>query len=711
MDQPVENAASGNRTSTGGGAGNEIDLRRYWSAFRKYSGTFLILTVLVFALVLGASFVLPARYTAVSQLLIDARMQAAVDVRSPTQPATPNKPADPTAIDSEVEVIRSRALAEKVAAKLGLDKGLQTDSVEYGNVIGKLMSGLKVQRSGLTSLINIQYTAASPNMAAKYANTYAETYVEQTATQKGLATGKAGDVLSSRLAELRAEAERTDTQLQQYKVTHNLLSADGASLTEQEIIQLNLELARNRNAESEAVARYNTARAQVAKGGKGEDVAAALSSDTVELLRGQRGQVARTLADLSARYGPRHPQVLQQQQQLAAIDLQISEEVSRIMSNLQAQVSIARQKTQSSEANVAASRARLAANGQAGVGLAELQRNADAAKAIYESFLTRYKETEGQRGMEQSDARVLAPAIAPDKASFPNRPLMGALGLVLGISVGAGGVVLRHLLDAGLSTAEQVESFLGVRFLGSVPLIAKSAAPRNEVSRFVIDKPISAYSDSLRNLRASIGFSRPGVDVHVIAVTSALPGEGKTSTTIGLARSTALSGSSCVLVDCDVRRASSGRALGLTSEVGLIEYLRGDATLEQVLQKDPLTDAYFLPIAKPRPDADDLVSSPAMRKLLVELRQRFQFVYLDTAPVLAVADTRVLSTMADVTVVLTLWRGTPRKATEAALTQLDTVGSYIAGVALTQVNLAEQAKSGYGDASYYYEHYRQYYQD
>jgi capsular exopolysaccharide synthesis family protein len=711
MDRPVENVATANRALSPGEGSKELDLRRYWSAFRKYSGTFIVLFLLFLALVVGASFVLPPRYTATAQVVIDTRMQAAVDVRTGTPSPTQTRPADPTAIDSEVEVLRSRALAEQVAAKLGLDKGANKDSVEYANLVANLMAGLKVQRSGLTSLINVQYTAPSPNVAARYANTFAEVYIDQTATEKGLATGKAGDVLSGRLAELRAEAEKTDAALQQYKISHGLLSADGASLTEQEIIQLNLDLARNRNAEAEAVARLNAARAQLASGGKGEDVAAALSSDTIENLRNQRSQVARQLADLSTRYGPKHPSVLQQQQQLQVVDKQIAEEVERIMSNLQAQVQIARDRTRSSEASVAASRQRLAANGQASVGLNELQRNADAAKAIYESFLTRYKETEGAKGLEQSDARILAPALPPDHASFPNRPLMAALGVVLGLSVGAGGVVLRNLLDAGLSTAEQVESFLGVRFLGTVPLIDKKAAARSEVSRFVIEKPISAYSDSLRNLRASIGFSRPGTDVRVIALTSALPAEGKTSTAIGLARSTALSGASCVLIDCDVRRASSGRALGLTSDLGLVEFLRGEATLEQVLQKDPLTDAYFLPIAKPRPDADDLVSSQTMRNLIADLRKRFQYIYLDTAPVLAVADTRMLSTMADVTVVLVHWRTTPRKATEAALGQLDHVGSYIAGVALTQVDLAEQAKSGYGDASYYYEHYRQYYQD
>lgn len=712
MDQPVENAASVNKGARASGASRELDLRRYWSAFRKYLGTFIVLTVVVLALVVGASFLLPARYTASSQVLIDPRMQSAVDVRfQGTQPSAQTRPLDPTAVDSEVEVLRSRALAEKVASKLGLDKGLQRDSIAYSNAITKLMGGLKVQRSGLTSVINVQYTAGTPNIAAEYATLFAQTYVEQTASQKGLATDKAGDALSKRLAELRTEAERTDTLLQQYKIANNLLSADGSSLTEQEIVQLNLDVARNRDAQSEAEARYAAAKSQVARGGKGEDVAAALSSETIRALREQRSTAGRTLADLSTRYGPKHPLVLQQQQQLQAIDKQIAEEVQRIMSSLEAQVSVARQKTASSVSNLNEARARLAASGRAGVGLADLQRNADAAKQIYQSFLARYKETEGARGMEQSDARVLAAAIPPNKASFPNRPLMAALGLILGISVGASGVVLRHLLDAGVSTGEQVENFLGVQFLGSVPLVAKSAVARTEVSRFVVDKPISAYADSLRNLRASIGFSRPGVDVRTIAVTSALPAEGKTSTTIGLARSTAMSGASCVLIDCDVRRASSGRALGLTSPVGLVEYLRGEASLDQVLQKDPLTDAYFLPIAKPRPDADDLVSSPAMRKLLEELRQRFQVIYLDTAPVLAVADTRVLSTMADVVVVLTHWRKTPRKATEAALTQLETVGAYISGVALTQVDLAEQARSGYGDASYYYEHYRQYYQE
>ncbi len=562
MDQTVENVASVNKSSRNGGSGGELDLRRYWSAFRKYIGTFIILTLVVMAAVIGASFLLPSRYTASSQVLIDPRMQSAVDVRfQGTQPSNQSRSLDPTAVDSEVEVLRSRGLAEKVAIKLGITKGLQADSAEYSNAITKLMGGLKVQRSGLTSVINVQYSSATPNLAAKYATLFAETYIEQTATQKGLATGRAGDALSKRLAELRAEAEKTDTLLQQYKIANNLLSADGTSLTEQEIVQLNLDVARNRDAQSEAEARYAAARAQTARGGRGEDVAAALSSETIRSLREQRGVAGRTLADLNTRYGPKHPLVLQQQQQLQAIDRQISEEAQRIMSSLQAQVAIASQKTQSSVGNLNEARGRLAASGRAGVGLADLQRNADAAKQIYQSFLARYKETEGARGMEQSDARVLAVAVPPNKASFPNRPLMAVLGLILGLSTGASGVVLRHLLDAGISTGEQVENFLGVQFLGSVPLVAKSAVARNEVSRFVVDKPISAYSDSLRNLRASIGFSRPGVDVRTIAVTSALPAEGKTSTTIGLARSTAMSGVRCVLVDCDVRRASSGRAL------------------------------------------------------------------------------------------------------------------------------------------------------
>jgi len=192
-------------------------------------------------------------------------------------------------------------------------------------------------------------------------------------------------------------------------------------------------------------------------------------------------------------------------------------------------------------------------------------------------------------------------------------------------------------------------------------------------------------------------------------VTSAMPGEGKTTTTFCLGKSMAMSGAKVVVVDCDLRRRNISRLLGVEPESGLTEVLQGLAHLDDVLIEDKASGAWFLPLAKSPYNPRDLFGSQAMDRLLEELRRRFDIVLLDTAPVIPVSDTRLLAPKADVVVFLVQWRKTPRKAIEAAFAMLRSVGAEVAGIALTLVDVREQAKYGYGDPGYYYRSYKKYY--
>jgi succinoglycan biosynthesis transport protein ExoP len=304
----------------------------------------------------------------------------------------------------------------------------------------------------------------------------------------------------------------------------------------------------------------------------------------------------------------------------------------------------------------------------------------------------------------------------PTAASFPNIPLNALLGLVLGVGIAIAAMMIVEALENGLFTSEDVEKLLGVPHLGSIPTVASTldgqkAGDKAKMSptRYVVDKPLSSFAESFRNLRTSILFSRIGEPIRTVAITSALPGEGKTTTCICLGRVMAMGGTSTVVVDCDLRRRTVNRLFSEEPSVGLLEVLAGTATLDEALIKDEASGAVFLPLAKSSYTPKDVFASAAMDRLLEELRRRFEVTLLDTAPILPVADTRVLAPKADVTVFLARWRATPRKATENALKQLEGVGAYIAGVSLTQMDMKEQARSGYGDAGYYYRSYHQYY--
>jgi len=710
-------------------------------AFRRRFRLFASVALAVLLVATLVTLQATPKYTATANVMLDTRKERVSSVEE----VLSGLPADSSAVDTEVEILKSRQLAERVVRSLTLDKDAEFNAAvrkpsgvkmlvsNIGNLVGlrrpdrplvngleeqkrheqivdSVLAGLSVERAGLTYVINVNYQSASPAKAATIANKFAELYLLEQMEAKFDATQAATKWLNSRLEELRGQVQADEAAVQQYKIANNLLSASGTNLTEQEISNYNLTLSQARAQVAEDQARLSTARAQLARGSTGDDVGEALSSPVVQQLRKQRAEVSSQVADLQGRYGERHPEMLKAKRQLSDIDAQIQQEIQRIISNLQAKAQVSSQRAAAVSGSLGGAKGTLAANSRALVRLNELQRNADASRTLYESYLNRYKETSTQGGLEQSDARVVSKAKIPTAQSYPKVTLNLALGLMLAIGSGIAAVVLAETLDAGLATAEDVERRLGSSYLGAIPLLASVSEGGSESPiDYIVQKPLSSFSESLRNLRASIHYSRLGEPVQVVAVTSALPGEGKTTTSVCLARSAALQGSKVVVVDCDLRRRMVNRMLGADPEVGVLEVLSGEATLDQALTFDPATGASFLPISNSSFTPKDVFGTVAMDRLIADLRARFDLVILDTAPLLPIADTRVLAPKADVVVFLARWRKTPQHAIEAAFRLLSGTGAHIAGVALTQMDMKQQVKYGYGDPGYYYAQYQKYY--
>lgn len=724
-----------------GGIAQQLDLRRIYLAFRRRLRLLGAVALAVFVAVVLVTLQATPKYTATANVLLDTRKEKVSDV----QEVLSGLPADSATVDTEVEVLKSRQLAERVTKALKLEADPEFNSMVrkptglkavagglaslfgatppseiklsplaqqklHEKVVDNVLSGLSVKRSGLTYIINVSYQSESPQKAADISNKFAELYLLEQLEAKFDATQQASKWLNSRLEDLRVQVLNDETIVQQYKIANNLLSASGTSLTEQEISSYNQTLAQSRAQVAEDNARLNTARQQLAHGSNGGDVGEALDSPVIQQLRAQRATVSGQVADLQGRYGDRHPEMLKAKRQLSDIDAQIQQEIQRIISNLQAKASVSAQRAAAVAGSLGGAKGTLASNNRASVKLNELERNAEASRTLYESYLNRFKETSTQQGIEQSDARVVSRAKIPTKQSSPNVSLNLALGILLAMGAGVGAVLLAEMLDAGLATAEDVERRLDTAYLGAIPLLSSVADVQgaNPVD-YILAKPLSAFTESFRNLRASVTYSRLGEPVKVLAITSALPGEGKSTTAVCLARSSALQGLRTVIVDCDLRRRNVNKLLKEEASVGLLEVLSGDATLDAALAIDEASGASVLPLSKSNFTPKDVFGTAAMDRLLEQLRKRFDLVILDTAPLLPIADTRVLAPKADVVVFLTRWRKTPQHAVEAAFRMLQGSGAHLAGVALTQVDMKNQAKYGYGDPGYYYAEYKKYY--
>jgi polysaccharide biosynthesis transport protein len=714
-------------------------LQRLIFTFRRRLRLFSAVALAILAATVVWVLSQPTQYVATATVGLNNKKQPAV---AATPNSTMDQPPDSSAVDTEVEILRSRTLAERVVREMNLDRdpdfnpklhqagmfgtvanfisGLARDEKaqsrrpisDVTRTTDAVMAGLRVNRAGLTYLININFTAGDAAKAARVANGFARAYLTWQLDNKSDASNDAKEWLGDRLNQLRSQAEAADTELQHYKIANNLLSAQGATLTEQEISTLDQQLALTRAQEAEATARLQTARRQLASGSTGEDVGEALSSPVIQQLRQQRAVTSKTVADLQGRYGERHPEMLKAKRELADLDGQIQSEIQRIISNLEAQAQVARQRTASIQASVGQSRNKLVGNNRAVVRLNELQRNADAARALYETMLNRYKEASIDKGLKLTDAHIVTAATVPMGPS-DRKNLQILFGILVALAAGGAAIMIAELLDNAVADGEMIEGELEASYLGSVPLLESTTdtpeLARIGPERFVIERPLSNFTETIRSINASVQFSQLGRDTKIVAITSSLPGEGKTTTSICLTRTLALAGKSVVLVDCDLRQRSVNRIIGSTPKLGLIELLNGDVTLDQALVADDISPAAFLPLSDRIYTPRDVFGSKAMSDLLAELRKRFDVIILDTAPVLLVTDTRTLAAKADACVMLVHWRKTSKRAVGASLKLLRSANATLSGVALTQVDLRETSSILPTDPSAYYKAYKKYY--
>lgn len=718
-----------------GGDADRINLRAIISIFRRRLGSFLAIVGICVLLALLVTLRSPKLYTANADVVINADSR---QVTPGTTGEDPNQPQRAEQIETELELLQSRDLAGKVLdhlnlaadpdfraelqggggsarwlrSVLGLGSAatvtipLETEAFRK-QAIDHLQANLTARRIGTAYAMRIGVTDTNPARAARIANGFAEVYSADQIAGKVNDNRQAIGILQSRMEVLRKQAQDDFNAVQQYRIKNGLLSVAATSLTEQEISTYNQQVALARSQAAEERARLNTARAQLSTGtGK---VGEATASPVVQSLRSQRAMLSAKVADLSNRYLDTHPELISAREQLADIDAQIAAEVNRTLYALDASARSAEQRLASLEGSLGAASSKLAGNNNALVALNGLERTSEASQALYESYLNRYKEAVAQSGAERATAKLLSAATIPQRPSSPNLPLNLALGLTIGILVGAASAIALENAYSGLTTGDDVESRLGVRYLGGVPLNL-SIDPRGPTTLDTIEQfPGGAMAEATRNVLTSVRQATASRN-QVIAVSSALPGEGKTTLAASLARVAGLGGERVILIDCDVvRRALSTRLGDLSGRPGLYEVLNGTAPLDEAILRDPVGGVAILPITTPFARGERLMEKGRLNRAIAKMREQFDLIIIDCAPVLPIAEAREVVTLADNVVIAVQWRKTSDYAVKSALRMLPIRTLPDIGIVLNQIDMRKRARFGYGDASVFYPRYKNYY--
>ena len=707
------------------GEADRLNLRALLSLFRR--------RLLMIATIIGICTLLallitqnqPKLYTANTDIVI----KPSTDSITPgTNDAPDTQPQASGQIDTEVQLIQSLGFAETVFDKLGLAKdaefagqisqpgriggwlqalGLRStppaDTANMRQAAAATLAGnVTVKRIGNSFALRIGMTNPDPELAAKLANGYAQIYSDSQVAGKVAETQNAIAILGKRMEELRLQAQTDFGAVQNYRIGNGLQTKSGTALTEQEISAYNQQVALARAEATQDAARLSAARSD---GGMGTST----TSPVVNALRGQRAALSVRVAELSERYLPSYPDLVVAREQLADIDRQINEEVSRAVESLAANAQASSARLGSLERSLGGASGKLDTNNRALINLDDLERKAAASQALYESYLNRYKEVVARAGAEQANSSLLTAATVPLRPSSPNLPLNLSLGLLVGLLLGTGSAIAVEGAYAGLTTPEDVESRLLARCLGPVPLI-KSIEPHADTPlQTIADYPGGAFTESVRSVLAATRQSTNSRN-QVIAVTSALPGEGKTSLAACLARTAAMAQERVAIIDCDVVRRNlslslGGSALGL----GLQELFAGPAAIDAVPPCEKLGGATLFAILQPFPSGARLLDSGKLHRLIAQLREKFDLIILDCAPILPIAETREIVALADNVIIVTRWRNTADRVVRSALKKLPLHVISDLGVVLNAVDMRKRIRFGDGYPEIFSKNYQTYY--
>jgi succinoglycan biosynthesis transport protein ExoP len=708
----------------------QIDLLSIFGAvLRRWK---LIIAILLLALIAtyGLLRMVPSLYQSTVEILIfDPQRQIDAAVQKPISPFI--DAVDNTAMTTEIEVIKSKSVALRVAQELGLDKDAEFQRRSRLAMLAErlglarlhwfdeppqpagdpdkmsaqrlewaaeaLRQKLKIERVGLTYILAISVTSQDPVKAQRLAATVADDYLASQREARQDALQRVATWLKGRVDDLQSRVLETEASIEKLKADSGLTDT---TVSDQQIAQLNIQLMAARGEVVEKQAHLEQARRLIESNGDVQAIPELMASGAINQLRQQREELSWRIGVYSRNLGERHAEVISARTQLEGMNKQIGVEADHVLANMKSAYDIAVRHEQSLEANLQ-SLTSGRGNSAASVKLQQLRRVADADRKLYESYLSQFNEISQRRTLQDASARIITQAALPDAPSSPRRTLFYALAGIFGLGSGLLLAFLMEYLQAGVKTGAQVEQTFGYPVVGVIPFVQHRRFRRTAHDRLVhsiVHSPLSQFSEAVRAIRIGLEISSSDQTPKVILITSSLPDEGKSAAAMLLAASSAKSGRRTVLVDCDLRHQSTSDVFG-KKQPGLSELLRGTAGLADVIDIDPVTDACVIPAGSIVPNPADLLMSQRMRDLIAQLRDQYDYVVMDASPLLPVVDALALATMVDKILVVVEWSNTPRASVSDAFKILRPEAHRIAGIVLNKVDLKQlrgyRYRSGY----------------
>jgi capsular exopolysaccharide synthesis family protein len=699
-------------------------------------------SVTVFFLVVG--WVMVDSYTAVPMYRASARVlieDPGADVATPTEIARSIALQDPEIyMETQLRIIKGRELSQRVAPKLDLAKAPEfngqgpkptplaqaislikfyakwpyrlitsggaipamtptTQQVDEADFAEALAARLQVDRVRGSQLVDISYESSDPNFAARAANAYADNYVDENLKLKIAALEKSAEWIAGEVSRQGALVSQSEMALAEYREKQGAGSLDNnQNIVVARLTSLNESVTKAR---TDRIQKESLWKQIQSAGDDVDSISSVLANSSVQALKGQVATLEQERSRMAERYGERYPDLIKVNASLASARKQLQDEIRKAAQNAKNEYEQAvlneRQLTAAlNEAKQAASDL-----GRKGVDYSVLQRNAESNQRIYDQLITREKELRVVANSHTNNVRVVDRASVPGSPYTPDHRRDWIFAIAFGLAFGIGIAFGVDYLDDTIKTPEDITRRLKLRFLGMVPVVPGERHP-------LISGPVPHdFGEAYRSIRTSIAGSLAGQGARVVAVASSQPLEGKTTTAVNMAMALAVGGARVLLIDADMRRPSVHKALRMTNDRGLSQLLAGQARMREVVQRTHDPNLLTITAGRTPANPSELLASDRMRALLAGLETGpFDWIIIDTPPVLAVTDAMILAPLVSAVTFVIGAEMTRQRLAERAV---ETLLSSNPRLVLAVLNKVDVGRNKYYYSRYYGHQYKNYY--
>ncbi len=602
-----------------------------------------------------------------------------------------------------------------------LPSALQDDKGVAPGLVHAYLADLKVTPMTDTNLVKISITSPNAELAAVIANQHVKEYELQQREEHGEESEEAQRYLGSKLLDVKGDLEKSEAALNAYRsekgIIPGLISLDG-----KDAIVLDRLSDLSKDLTTAQVARISLeAQVSLIKKHQYSSLPSIIDDVTIEgmnkSLDGLYAQRAALASQFKASYPP-----------LAKLDAEIGDMQARLAAMINAKVGALQSQYEEADAKVAELQDEMDKQRQETLRLndsaaqyAMLQRDVDTNRELYNAILTRIKDVEMSGDIQSKNVSVINSAEVPGGPTSPKKLLALMLASMGGLGLGLGLAFIVEMTDNTLKNPEEAENYLKLPNLGVVPEFSsvngKSAyAPRELMSgggggastvlppgRELVTThgSYSRVGEAYRNLRTALLLSRAGGPPKVTLITSAMSREGKTVTAVNISVMLSQLGGNVLLIDADLRRARCHRVLAVDNHLGLTEVLTGSRELVEMIRATEIENLYFLGAGSVPPNPTELLNSPRMAEVMTQLRERYEYIVIDSAPVLPVSDSMVLSKLTDGVVLVANGSATPRQQVKTACARLEYARAKILGLVLNKVKIHSPDYHNYYHQDYY----------